>query len=122
MRRYIIFGIICSAVFLVTSCGKQHKAESVVKDFLDKNMTTSDYSISFNEIDSTRHLTDSMINVMKSNARKYNLFKKEIAYDISTNDKPYMFMRTKICSGKDTVAYTFYIDKTLQNIIAFKRN
>lgn len=84
MRRYIIFGIICSAVFLVTSCGKQHKAESVVKDFLDKNMTTSDYSISFNEIDSTRHLTDSMINVMKSNARKYNLFKKEIAYDIST--------------------------------------
>ena len=51
MKRYIKIIIICSITLVAVSCGKQHKAESAVKDFLDQNMTAADYSISFNKID-----------------------------------------------------------------------
>lgn len=122
MKRYIKISVICSMAFFAISCGKQHKAENVIKDFLDENMSTSEYSISFNDIDSTRNITDSMINVMKNNARKNKLFKKEIVYGSSMTAKPYIYARTKICNGKDTVPYTFYLDKTLNSVIAFKRN
>ncbi|WP_298451080.1 hypothetical protein [uncultured Prevotella sp.] len=122
MKRYIKILMACSIVIFSVSCGKQHKAESVVKDFLDKNITEPEYSISFNSIDSTKNITDSMINVMKNNAKKDNLFKKEIAYGSSTGSKPYIFTKTRIYNGKDTMMYTFYIDRMLQSVIAFKQN
>lgn len=80
MKRYIKIIIICSITLVAVGCGKQHKAESAVKDFLDQNMTAADYSISFNKIDSTKNLTDSMIIVMKNSAKKNRLFKKNIEY------------------------------------------
>lgn len=118
MKRYIKIIIICSITLVAVSCGKQHKAESAVKDFLDQNMTAADYSISFNKIDSTKNLTDSMIIVMKNSAKKNRLFKKNIEY--GNGNKPYIFTKTKICNDKDTVPYTFYLDNTLKNVIAFK--
>lgn len=118
MKRYIKIIIICSITLVAVSCGKQHKAESAVKDFLYQNMTAADYSISFNKIDSTKNLTDSMIIVMKNSAKKNRLFKKNIEY--GNGNKPYIFTKAKICNGKDTVPYTFYLDNTLKNVIAFK--
>lgn len=117
MKRYIKIIIICSITLVAVSCGKQHKAESAVKDFLDQNMTAADYSISFNKIDSTKNLTDSMIIVMKI-VRKKQTFQEE--HKIRNGNKPYIFTKTKICNGKDTVPYTFYLDNTLKNVIAFK--
>lgn len=117
MKRYIKIIIICSITLVAVSCGKQHKAESAVKDFLDQNMTAADYSISFNKIDSTKNLTDSMIIVMKI-VRKKQAFQEE--HRIRNGNKPYIFTKTKICNGKDTVPYTFYLDNTLKNVIAFK--
>lgn len=122
MRRYIKTFVICLTTLVALSCGNQHKAESVVKDFLDANMMSADYSISFNGIDSTRNLTDSMINVMKINAKNNSLFKKNIAYGTNKGKKPYILTKTRIYNGKDTVPYTFYLDKTMQNVIAFKMN
>lgn len=118
MKRYIKTIVICSITLVAVSCGKQHKAESTVKDFLNQNMTATDYSISFNKIDSTKNLTDSMIIVMKNNAKKNSLFKKDIEY--GTGNKPYIFTKTKIYDGKDTVPYTFYLDNTLKNVVSFK--
>lgn len=120
MKRYIKFFVICQVAFVALSCGEQHKAENAVKDFLDQNMTVSGYSISFNKIDSTRNLTDSMITVMKNDAKRNKLFKQNIEY--GTGNKPYIFTKTKICNDKDTVSYTFYLDKMLKNVIAFKMN
>ncbi|WP_418551507.1 hypothetical protein [Prevotella sp.] len=122
MRRYIKVFIICLTALAAVSCSNQHKAESVVKDFLDANMMSDDYSISFYGIDSTRNITDSMINVMKINAKKNSLFKKNIAYGTNKGKKPYIFTKTRIFNGKDTVPYTFYLDKAMQNVIAFKMN
>lgn len=76
MKRYIKIIIICSITLVAISCGKQHKAESAVKDFLDQNMTAANYSISFNKIDSTRNLTDSMIIVMKNSAKKTGFLRR----------------------------------------------
>lgn len=122
MKRYFKVVVICSAAFLAMSCSEQHKAEGVVKDFLDQNLLSADYSISFNNIDSTRNITDSMINVMKINAKNNSLFKKNIAYGTNKGKKPYILTKTRIYNGKDTVPYTFYLDKAMKNVIAFKIN
>lgn len=122
MKRYIKAFVICLTALSAVSCGDQHKAESVVKDFLDNNMVSADYSISFNGIDSTRNITDSMINVMKINANKNSLFKRNIVYGTNKGKKPYVFTKARIYNGKDTVSYTFYLDRAMQNVIAFKMN
>ena len=98
MKRYIKIIIICSITLVAVSCGKQHKAESAVKDFLDQNMTAADYSISFNKIDSTKNLTDSMIIVMKNSAKKNRLFKKNIEY--GNGNKPYILQRPEYAMAK----------------------
>lgn len=68
--------IVCVIVMAALSgCGKQHKAEEVVKDFLDVNLKENNYSISFTKIDSTRLVTDSAVNAMRENAKKIQLLK-----------------------------------------------
>ena len=70
-----------AAIITLCSCDNQDKAENLIKDFLDKNLQTSEYSVSFTELDSTRHVTDSAINAMRANAANNKLYKKGITYD-----------------------------------------
>ena len=62
-RAYIIIGI---SALLFASCGRQHKAESLAKDFVAENMENPS-AISgkdFADIGTTRHLNDSLITVI----------------------------------------------------------
>lgn len=122
MTRHISRFSVCIMAILLVSCGKQHKAENVVKEFLDENLVTDDYSVSFSKIDSTRHVTDSMITVMQSAAARNRIFKKDIKYDTSSKTGKYIFTQTKIYKGKDTISNTFYLDTDLTHVIAFKEN
>lgn len=117
MRRIFIS---LSFIMLLFSCGKQQKAESVVKDFLDENLVVSDYSISFAGIDSTSYITDSIVGVMKKAASTNRLFKKSIKYGESNVQGKYIYTRAEIVNGKDTVTQTFYLDKEMTCVIAFK--
>jgi uncharacterized lipoprotein NlpE involved in copper resistance len=108
MYRSIKTAIACmAAIITLCSCDNQDKAENLIKDFLDKNLQTSEYSVSFTELDSTRHVTDSAINAMRANA---------------ANNKQYIFIRTKMSIGKDTINQTFYLDPELTSIVSFKEN
>lgn len=113
--------IACLAVAtLVCGCGKQHEAESVVKDFLETNLQASDYTVSFSGIDSTRHVTDSVVNKMRADAANSKMFKRGIKY--AGTDQQYIYTKVKICIGGDTTSHTFYLDPKVSQVVAFKDN
>lgn len=122
MKRYIKAFLICTISLATVGCGYKYKVESSVKDFLDKNVSITEYNISFEDIDSTRNLTDSMITVMKEKAKDNNFFKKNIVYGTNNYSNVYIYTKAKIYVGSDTIPYTFYLNKTLMNVIAFKKN
>lgn len=101
-------------------CGKQHKAESVINDFLAANLQASDYTVSFSDIDSTRYVSDSIVNIMRAEAAKNIMFKKGIKY--ADKSERYIYTRVTICIGNDTTSHTFYLTPDMSQVVSFKEN
>ena len=113
----IIIGI--SVLLLFASCGQQHKAESLAKDFVAENMEDPS-AISgkdFTDLGTTRHISDSMITVMRQ--RGAVGFKKGISYGEKPTGDLYYLRMSYICNG-DTLQNTFYFDSELKEVVAFK--
>jgi hypothetical protein len=116
-RAYIIIGV--SALLLFASCGQQHKAESLVSNFVAENIEDPS-AISgkdFAELGTTRHLSDSLIKVMRQ--RGAANFKKGISYGKIPSGDLY-YLRMSYISNGDTLQNTFYLDSDLSEVVAFK--
>ena len=115
---YIIIGI---ALLLFASCGRQQTAKSIVKDFMEANI--EDYSkvsyLDFYDIDSTRNISDSLINVLHGRTPAH--FSRNISYQ-QRGGKTLWHIRTRYLMDEDTCSATFYIDKELTGVVAFKEN
>lgn len=118
-RNIILGGLLCLMLF---SCGKQHKAEGVVNDFIDANITLADYHVEFSPIDSTNRISAERIAEMKRFASNDKLFKRNAASGFSHADSKYVYTRAMIINGQDTVVRTFYLDAAITKVIAFKEN
>lgn len=105
---------------VLCSCSKQQKAESVINDFLEANLQASDYTVSFSDIDSTRYVSDSIVNIMRAEALKNKMFKKGIKY--AGKSKQYIYTRVTICIGNDTTSHTFYLTPDMNHVVSFKAN
>ena len=116
-RAYIILGI--SALLLFASCGQQHQAEQTVKAFVEENMEQPDKITSrdFADLGTTRHLSDSIINVMRQ--RGARLFKKGITYGPIPSGDLY-YLRINYISDGDTLQNTFYLNQELTEVVAYK--
>lgn len=119
-NRIIKVSVLGIASFLFFSCGKQHKAEAVVKEFINRNIAVKDYYADFLKIDSTTHIADSLINRMKLTAEQNKIFKKGITYGQDPKSGKYAFLPANIYIGKDTIYQTFYLDMELSHVVAFK--
>lgn len=120
MRLYIY--IICVVTVLLTvSCGRQHDAEKTVEEFVAANHTTPDDVdfIKFYDIDSTRILTDSVI--VATRERASARFRKDISYS-KFNGGRLVYLRAEYKCGTDTLSATFYLQPTLEGVVAFKEN
>ena len=120
MRR--LYNIIIGVTFalLLTACGKQGKAESLVKAFIEQNAEMPDKmkTLSFGKIDSTKVISDSLIMVLQT--REHELFRKDINYTAHTAGRMLYYVRMKYAYGNDTLQQTFYMDESLEQIVAFK--
>ncbi len=114
--------VFCLSAFLLFGCAKQRKTESVVKDFLNENLTESKYSVSFSKIDSTAYINAKSINAMKVAVSKNKAYKKGIKYGSDKSSGKYVYTKAKIFVGKDTLIQTFYLDNALTHVVAFKEN
>ena len=107
---------------LPVGCGNQHKAESVVSDFIEANTVNDGYEVMCAPLDSTDRIPADRMAAMRSAASTDSLFKRGVSLaPLSKNDK-YAYTRTKIISGTDTLVRTFYLDMELTHIVAFKQN
>lgn len=113
--------VLCASIALLASCGKQHKAEGVVKDFLSKSLVAQDYTVSLSKIDSTKRVSKDAITLMRTAAGKNKSFKQPIEYgDLGQNG--YIFTRATIAQGRDTMVQTFYLNPEITQVVAFKEN
>ena len=97
----------------VSSCGEAHTAKSHAKEFMEGQMAQAgvDY-ITWSELDSTKHLTDSALQVM--------LVKPGATYQQPTAKLNFISLRYAI--DKDTLMATFYLDDKLTGIVGVKAN
>ena len=67
-RAYIMIGIL--AMLLLTACGQQHQAKSLVKDFVEEHAIEELHITDFSDLDSTKVISDSVFLAMQQNAAK----------------------------------------------------
>ena len=115
--------IIICALLLFASCGKQQKAKSMVKEFVNENARQEIDIRSFSDLDSTRVISDSLIQDLRQRAKSDPLFKSAPLSDFSAGSYPtLLYIRMRYQEPGDTLeaAKTFYFDRDLTGIIAFK--
>ena len=119
ISRVPIIISISACLLLFASCGQQYKAEQRVKAFIEENMENSAEisSRDFADMGTTRHINDSLIQLMRH--RGAPGFKKEISYaQVPSGDLYYL--RMKYIHQGDTLQNTFYLDSELNQVVAFK--
>ena len=114
--RNIIIGVL---VLLLASCGQQYKAKQLVKDFVKEHAKEEIDIDSFSNLDSTKVISDSLLLVLQSNAAKDTLF-KDVRFTIERTSPTLLYIRMRYGADSLNQSRTFYFDKDLTGIIAFK--
>ncbi len=124
---YIIIGILFLAALFI-SCGEEHRTRSLVKSFLEENLTNNDYSVDrWEKYDSTFRVSSQAIASLHNNITHIGPFKSGIRYQpYKQGDKLY-FIRVKYeveNNGEKPLelTHTFYIDKNFEGVVAVKEN
>ena len=82
MIKKLMFVMVSGLVLMFTSCGNQHKAQSLVKDFLDENLVDQDCSYErFSRLTPTAMISFDQMKVMRQNVSKLPYVKKNIDYN-----------------------------------------
>lgn len=117
MRRTIIIWLAVLAV--MAGCGQSHHAQGVVKKFMKEQMGVDDYdAIAWSNIDSTFHVSDSMLNAMQLTAEHQKVTRKGTVYQPRTEKLHIITLEYR--QGKDTLMRTFYLDDKMQGVVGVK--
>jgi len=119
MKKIIPFLLI---VILMTACGEKRQAKTVVKEFLDANLTYADYQFDVMSFDSTFKMKEGVIETLRMESKKDKLFKPNIHFAADNTTGKYTFSRVMVIHEQDTLMRTFYFNKELTQVIAFKEN
>lgn len=106
---------IIGIILLLTACGQQQRAKSVVKEFMETYQQGDVDYLEFSDVDSTRVLSDSLINVLQQQAGKDVTFQKR-------NGTTLLLIRAKYLLDDDTCSTTFYLDPSTMGVVACKQN
>lgn len=106
---------IIGVMLLLTACGQQQRAKSVVKDFMETYQQGDVDYLEFSDVDSTRVLSDSLINALQQQAGKKVSFQKR-------NSTTLLLIRAKYLLDDDTCSTTFYLDPSTMGVVACKQN
>lgn len=116
-------------VLALTSCGDQHKAQSLVKDFLNENLEEKDCSYErFSRLTPTAMIDMNGVKAMRQHMSQMPYVKKDINYqDASAISDTLLYIRatyklTDKAGKEQELTQTFYMDKALTRVVAFKEN
>ncbi len=106
---------IIGVMLLLAACGQQQRAKSVVKDFMETYQQGDIDYLEFSDVDSTKMLSDSLINALQQQAGKKVSFQKR-------NSTTLLLIRAKYLLDDDTCSTTFYLDPSTMGVVACKQN
>lgn len=106
---------IIGVMLLLTACGQQQRAKSVVKDFMETYQKGDVDYLEFSDVDSTRVLSDSLIQALQQQAGKDVTFQKRTSTTL-------LLIRAKYLLDDDTCSTTFYLDPSTMGVVACKQN
>lgn len=106
---------IIGVMLLLTACGQQQRAKSVVKDFMETYQQGDVDYLEFSDVDSTKMLSDSLINALQQQAGKHVTFQKRTSTTL-------LLIRAKYLLDDDTCSTTFYLDPSTMGVVACKQN
>lgn len=116
-------------VLALTSCGDQHKAQALVKDFLNENLEERDCSYErFSRLTPTAMIDMNGVKDMRQHMSQMPYMKKNINYqDASAISDTLLYIRatyklTDKTGKEQELTQTFYMDKALTRVVAFKEN
>ena len=116
-------------VLAFTSCGDQHKAQSLVKDFLNANLEENDCSYErFSKLTPTAMIDVNGVKAMRKHMSQMPYVKRNIDYqDASAISDTLLYIRatyklTDKTGKEQELTQTFYMDKALTRVVAFKEN
>lgn len=123
MRLAKTLSLFCAAI-LMTACGSGNKEEKLVSDFLNKNLKENNISqVTFSEVDSTSHVSDSVIGIMRNDAERSGLFRSGLKYAERTKGQKLHFISVSYtASNGKRMRHTFYLDKKADNVICIKND
>ena len=106
---------IIGVMLLLTACGQQQRAKSVVKEFMETYQQGDVDYLEFSDVDSTKVLSDSLINALQQQAGKDVTFQKRTSTTL-------LLIRAKYLLDDDTCSTTFYLDPSTMGVVACKQN
>lgn len=116
-------------MLVFTSCGDQHKAQSLVKDFLQDNLKEgNDCSFErFSQLTPTAMIGLEQVKTMRKDMDRLPYIKSGINYQDGSLPDTLLYIRAtyKLQGNTDKeeeLTQTFYMDKGLTRVIAFKQN
>lgn len=126
MRKAFILLLLAAGLTMV-SCGEKHIAKNTIKEFLkagianDDDGEQEDYSIkSFGDIDSTKYVTEEVINTMHANVYKDKNFKSTLLYWKPTAGEQLKYLTVDLTVDDKDTTYTFYLTNDMLKVVAFK--
>ena len=117
--KKILFVLTLGLALVLTSCGDQHKAQSLVKDFLNENLENEDCSFKrFSQLTPTAMIDFNRVKSMRQEMNQLPYMKKNIDYNDGTFPDTLMYLRatyqlTTHDGKKEELTQTFYLDKAL---------
>lgn len=120
LKGFVLVGF----ALLLTSCGQQHEAESLVEDFMKENLADASglSVVDFGKLDSTRHVNDSAITAMRNVVAVSGKYKSDIKYEDAPDEKTLFMLRVEYCMYNDTCSDTYYLNRDISGVVAFKSN
>ena len=115
--------IMVATLLLIGCDAEKSTAKKLVKDFLKENLVNNDFKVmSFSALDSTKHITDSVFKVMRTEAAQDKAFKKDIQFAEGPKTKKLYYIRIKYRLDNDTCLQTFYLDDQLTRVVSFRNH
>lgn len=128
MKSVKSFCLALFVVVLLASCGREYQAKNMVEDFLDTHLVDNSRSgTRFTRLDSTRMITPEAVMALREHMRTVTLFKSDVTYSSDDISSTLYYIRVsydkKEPDGKvERYSQTFYFDKEIKHIIAFKES
>lgn len=113
-------------VLLLASCGEEHKAQGLVKDFVKENVENRSCSFErFSRLKPTAMIGPDRVKSMRQEVARLPYVKQGIDYHDGAFPDTLRFLQTTYeltadDGKKEKVTQTFYLDKNLTRVVAFK--